>query len=175
MGRKYGLDIAIRAYAGITGTDLTIIGTGPLEGELRALIAATRSQTTLNAEAYPHARVPELLRDYDYFVAPSRAETQGVAMCEAMACGLPVVATHVGGIPEFVRDGVDGHLVPPENPDTFRAAVRHLIADRRQLAHMGANARARIEQVAGGATIAGQELALLRSASVGEPREADLL
>ena len=165
LGRKYGLDIAIRAYAGISGTDLTIIGTGPLEGELRALIATTRSRTTLKVEAYPHARVPELLQDYDYFVAPSRAESQGVAMCEAMACGLPVVATCVGGIPEFVRDGVDGYLVPSEDPPALQAAVRRLVASPEMLGEMAANARERIEQVAGGTVIAEKELAMLAAAA----------
>ena len=71
--------------------------------------------TNLNNISLNHNEIPELLSKYSVFVAPSRVEAQGVSMCEAMACGLPIVATKVGGIPEFVRDGVDGYLVENEN------------------------------------------------------------
>jgi glycosyltransferase involved in cell wall biosynthesis len=166
LGRIYGLDIAIRAYTERPETDLTIIGTGPLAAELRSLIAATGSHTTLVAQSLPHAEIPGLLRSFDYFVAPSRNETQGVAMCEAMACGLPVVATHVGGIPEFVRDGMDGYLVPPENPAALHAAIKRLVADPARLRAMGRDARQHMQDVCSGAVIARQELALLAEAAV---------
>jgi len=73
--------------------------------------------------------MPELFAKYGYFVAPSRTEAQGVAMCEAIACGLPVIATNVGGIPEFVKNGINGMLVPSENPKALRKAIKQLLAD----------------------------------------------
>lgn len=50
-------------------------------------------------------------------------------MCEAIACGLPVIATNVGGIPEFVKNGINGMLVPPENPKALLKAIKQLLAD----------------------------------------------
>jgi len=55
-------------------------------------------------------KLPLLMNEFTFFVAPSRTEAQGVSMCEAMACGLPVVATNVGGIPEFVINEYNGLL-----------------------------------------------------------------
>ena len=158
---KYGLDIAICAYAGLEATDLTIIGTGPLEPELRSLIATVGSNSTILAHGFPYAQVPEILRGYDYFVAPSRTEAQGLAMCEAMSCGLPVVATRVGGIPEFVRDGVDGYLVPPEDSDALRQAIGKLIEDWAQFRQMAENARAHMLRTTDATAVIEQELELL--------------
>ena len=161
LGPKYGLDVAIKAYVGLLDTDLTIIGTGQLEAELQSLIASTGSNTELIARSYPHPQIPDLLRQYDYFVAPSRNETQGVAMCEAMACGLPVIASRVGGIPEFVRDGVDGYLIPREEPAALRQAVRNLIQERERFQQMGRNAHAHMRRTVDATVVIGQELELL--------------
>lgn len=163
LGRVYGHEIGIRAFVGLDKTHLTIIGTGPLESKLRSLIDKTGSNTTLLSQGFPHAEVPDLLRKYDYFVAPSRNETQGLAMCEAMACGLPVVATNVGGIPEFVRDGVDGYLVPPENPNALREAVLKLIAEPEWFEQMGYNARQHMLELCAGDKIVPQELQVLHT------------
>lgn len=161
LGPKYGLDIAVQAYSGLPDTELTIIGTGPLEQKLRSLINRTQSHTTLLVQGYPHIQVPQVLRQYDYFVAPSRNETQGVAMCEAMACGLPVVATRVGGIPEFVRDGVDGYLVPPEDASALRTAIEVLIKNPDHIRQMGNNARQRIIDICDGEKVVQLEVQIL--------------
>jgi glycosyltransferase involved in cell wall biosynthesis len=73
--------------------------------------------------------MPHFLDGFGFFLAPSRREGQGVAMCEAMACGMPVIATRVGGIPEFVKDGFNGLLIPPEDPLSIRQAVKLLTSD----------------------------------------------
>ena len=79
----------------------------------------------------PGARddVPEILRGLDCFVLPSLAEGISNTILEAMACGLPVVATRVGGNPELVEDGVTGRLVPPVNAEAMAAALFHYYDD----------------------------------------------
>ena len=86
------------------------------------------------------AVLPDLLWHSDVFVLPSRMEAFGVAVLEALAAGVPVVATNVGGIPEIVRDGVDGLLVPPSNPAALAGAIRKVVSDevlKRRLAEAG--------------------------------------
>jgi glycosyltransferase involved in cell wall biosynthesis len=105
--------------------------------------------------------MPNLFQQFGFFVAPSRVETQGVAMCEAMACGLPVVATSVGGIPEFVTDGAEGYLVPPESPAALRYAVERLIADPDRYLQMSHAARRRVETACSDTVVTEQELRVL--------------
>ena len=159
---KYGLDVAVRAFARETGAHLTIVGEGSLEGSLRRLIARTGSATTLEARSVAHRDMKALFARHGFFVAPSRVEAQGVAMCEAMASGLPVVATSVGGIPEFVTDGEEGYLVPPEDPTALAAAVRRLVSDPDRHLAFSRAARRRAEAQFSADVITERELALLR-------------
>ena len=75
--------------------------------------------------------VPELLACCDLFVLPSEAEALPNALLEAMAAGLPVVATSVGGIPEIITDGVSGVLVPAKNPHALAEAILRILQDPR--------------------------------------------
>jgi glycosyltransferase involved in cell wall biosynthesis len=87
--------------------------------------------------------VARYLQAADVYVHASRYETFGIAIAEAMACGTPVVATATGGIPEVVRDGADGLLVPGGDAAAMAAAIRRLLADAPLRLSLGANAAAR--------------------------------
>ena len=137
---KYGLDIAIRAFSK-SEVKLTILGKGPLEKYLKALAKSYNSNVRFITEGIEHEKLPMIYNKYAFFVAPSRTEAQGVAMCEAMACGLPVVATRVGGIPEFVKDNYTGLLVPPGNYLKLKEAVKLLISNNDLYSLLSKNAR----------------------------------
>jgi glycosyltransferase involved in cell wall biosynthesis len=89
------------------------------------------------------SRMPAYYQAADIYLHPSRADTAPLSVLEAMASGLPVVATAVGGIPEQVEDGRSGFLAAPGDAETMAARIGQLLADRRRSDSMGKKARAR--------------------------------
>jgi glycosyltransferase involved in cell wall biosynthesis len=82
----------------------------------------------------------------DLLVMPSRWESLPIGLIEAMACGVPVLATAVGGVPELVRNGVTGRLVPPGDARSLEQALSELLARPSERASLGAAARAYAER-----------------------------
>jgi len=80
------------------------------------------------------------------FVLPSRSEGISLTLLEAMACGLPIVATRVGGTPEVVLDGETGLLVPPGDPVALAQAILRIGRDPERGLRMGQAGRGRVEQ-----------------------------
>lgn len=87
-----------------------------------------------------------LLQTAAVFVLPSHLEAMPMSLLEAMAYGLPVVATRVGGIPQAVRDGVDGLLVPPRDPDALANALIRLLTSMELRNSLGRSGRLRVQE-----------------------------
>lgn len=126
---------------------LLIAGDGKLRPVLQwhiDLLGVAESATLLGA--LPREAVAELLSASDIFALASREEGLSLAVLEAMASGLPVVATRVGGLPEAVADGTTGFLAPPQEPKAFAAQLIQLLenADLRQ--SMGVAGRSRVAE-----------------------------
>lgn len=92
----------------------------------------------------PHEKIPELLFAADAFVLTSREEGLGLALLEAGASELPVVATRVGGNPEVIDNGVNGLLVTPEDPEEVAHAVCWIFDNHEKSLDMGKNLRQRV-------------------------------
>ena len=90
--------------------------------------------------------VPDLLNAMDIFVLPSYSEGLSLALLEAMAAGLPVIATAVGGLPEVVTDGDNGLLIPPRDAAALAGALERLLADPALAQRLGANAREHVRE-----------------------------
>lgn len=105
---------------------LVHVGTGPLEPELRTFAAQLGIRVHFTGM---RDDVPTLLPGFDVFALSSLHEGLSIALVEAMASGLPVVCTRVGGIPEVVTHGVEGLLVPPHRADALADALGALCAD----------------------------------------------
>ena len=73
--------------------------------------------------------MPKYLKACDIFIRPSLSEGFGNSFIEAMAARLPVIATAVGGIPEFIEDGITGYFCEPQNPESIAKIVRRVIDD----------------------------------------------
>ncbi|UGQ10570.1 glycosyltransferase [Yinghuangia sp. ASG 101] len=110
------------------GARIVLVGLGPLEAALRE--RASRPDLA-GSVVFTGSRgdVPELLPGFDVFALGSRQEGLPVALMEAMATGLPVVVTDVGGMPEIVTDGVEGRVVRSGDPAAFAAALAEAAAD----------------------------------------------
>lgn len=123
---------------------LAIVGDGPLRAEAMQQLARAGAA----ALAWmPGTRndIPELLRGFDIFVLPSVAEGISNTILEAMATGLPVVATRVGGNPELVAEGVTGALVPSADPEAMAAALLAYVRDPKQIRQHGVAGRRQVE------------------------------
>jgi len=122
---------------------LVVVGDGPDAARVRRLAASSaRADRITLAGFVQHTAVPGVLASLDVLVLPSVYEEMGSVLVEAMAAGLPVVASDVGGIPEVVRHGETGLLVPPGDVDALTAALDRLVADPELRARLAAGARA---------------------------------
>ena len=122
-----------------------MLGDGPLLGPVRALL----DEAGMTHLAWlPGARddVARVMRGLDLFVLPSLAEGVSNTILEAMASGLPVVATAVGGNPELVDDGRTGRLVPAADPQALATAILKYQADPDACRRQGREARTTVER-----------------------------
>jgi teichuronic acid biosynthesis glycosyltransferase TuaC len=143
---RKGVDALIDALARLAARPegaplLAAAGSGPQREELEA---RARDRGVADRVRFvgrvDHDRVGRFMAAGDLFVLPSLSEGLPTVVCEAMNCGLPVVATAVDGTPEIVRDGRTGLLVPPSDPDALAGALAAILDDPERARHMGEEA-----------------------------------
>lgn len=162
-----GLDIAIAALAGLQDLDWDwrIVGDGPQLPLLRRMIQEGELDARIRFLGWQQP--PELRAEYaraNLFLFPSRDEGMPNAVLEAMACGLPVVATRIAGNQELVVDGGTGILVPVADVDALRGALRTLLCDDSLCQRMGQAGRARAEAQYSWGSAARKYLSILEKA-----------
>lgn len=149
------LDATARARSEGHDVRLRLVGDGPerplVESRVRAL--GLCPYVTL-AGALNHDEVLEQYWQVDAFALASFSEGVPVVLMEAMACELPCVATGVAGIPELIRDGQDGLLVPPGDPEALAAALARLAGDAALRRRLAASARERVRALHDGDAVA---------------------
>lgn len=153
-----GVDVLIDAFFMLkreqTDLVLDIFGSGPLHDSLRDKAVSLG----LAGDVIFHGSVPDIERRLSsacIFVQPSLVEGMSNVILEAMAAGLPVVATTTGAAPEIIQDGVNGLLVNPGSVDQMYAAVARLLSDEALAERIGRKARASIEASYSIETVAG--------------------
>jgi glycosyltransferase involved in cell wall biosynthesis len=135
-----GHDVLVDALASLTGLPWQCVCVGSLEPDPAFVTRVGRRAADAGVDErlrFPGPQAgAELARSYataDLLVLPSRRETYGMVVAEALARGLPVVAAEVGGVPEALGHGADGTrpglLVPPDDPSALRDALRSWLAD----------------------------------------------
>jgi glycosyltransferase involved in cell wall biosynthesis len=142
LAPKYGVDTLIRAFTVLKERlrisspqledrlRLRIVGDGPDSESLAVLATELGLEGVIEfVGRVPHKEVPGELAKLDVYVALSRSESFGVAIIEAGAARLPVVVSNVGGLPEVVRDGETGFIVPPDDPESAADVIERLVRD----------------------------------------------
>ncbi|MCC6194980.1 MAG: TIGR03088 family PEP-CTERM/XrtA system glycosyltransferase [Burkholderiales bacterium] len=127
-----------------TDLRLVMVGDGPLLAQVRSLLGSADAHDAAWL-AGERNDVPAVLGSLDSFVLPSRAEGISNTILEAMACGVPVIATDVGGNAELVVDDVTGALVPAGDPEALARQIARFWSDRDAARRAGAAGRARVQ------------------------------
>ncbi len=182
--RRKGVDDVIRAVARLQNTELVVAG-GPERSALAddpeacRLMELARSLGVLPRVRLmgrvPHDDVPALLRSADVVACCPWYEPFGIVPIEAMACGVPVVGSAVGGLLDTVVDGITGRHVPPRDPESVTRALEELLEDTVLRARLGAGAAVRAHLAYGWDRVARLTRSAYRSLSGGaQPRRRRL-
>ena len=147
----YDIATALRAFASVRaelpGTTLTVAGSGPERGALLALRDALGLGDAVDfCGELDRDAIAAQYRAAAVALNPSRVDNMPNSVLEAMASGLPLVSTNVGGVPYIVRDGVTGLLVPPGDQDSMAVALIRLLRDSALGGRLAAAALADVQQ-----------------------------
>ena len=138
IARK-GIQHVLQALSELSNekVNLLIVGTGNYENQLKEMTDALSLHQTVKFYGYcPNEKLPMLLNQHDVFILPSLTEAFGNSFAEAMACGLPVIGSKIGGIPDLVKDE-NGILVEPGDIVQIKAAINNMIASEAMRIRMG--------------------------------------
>ena len=139
-----GFDTLIKAFSRLAPSDpalrLTIYGEGVARHALEALIQRLHLTDRVNLPGTTQ-NIPAILREADLFVFPSRYEGFPNALCEAMAVGLPIIASACSGTVDIVRDGIDGRLFPIDDEKALEKLLQELLHDPAQRVRLSQEAR----------------------------------
>lgn len=133
LDRRKGFRVMVDAFSALAAERpdvlLVVAGDGPERPALRELPIETRSRVVMLGTV-PHDELPPYHASAEVFCAPATGrESFGIVLVEAMAAGLPVVATDIAGYREVVRDGTEGILVPPSDPKAIAEAIGRVLDD----------------------------------------------
>ncbi|MGQ9454347.1 MAG: glycosyltransferase [Armatimonadota bacterium] len=145
IAREKNLGMLFRAFRMLVSRHknarLLLVGGGPALDEMRRLAERLGVGSFVKfLGVLQRSAIDDVFAASDVFVFPSKTETQGIAICEAMSAGLPVVAVDAGGIPENISSAVDGFLTP-DDPKLFAEMVERLLLNEDERLQMGLKAK----------------------------------
>ena len=135
-GHRFLLDAMPALLESFPALRLIFFGQGAEETALRGQVKALGLQDRVIFAGF-RTDLPKILPCLDLVVHPALMEGLGISLLQAAGAGVPIVAVNAGGMPEVVRDGLNGLLVPPADTPALRDAIRRLLSDRQLLQRMG--------------------------------------
>jgi phosphatidylinositol alpha-mannosyltransferase len=150
LDRQKGFPVMVNAFELLASEDpdlhLVVAGDGRDRAAVEALSSEVRNRVVMLG-AVPYPALPAYLVACEAFVAAATGqESFGMVLVEAMAAGVPVVATDIAGYREVVHDGIDGLLVPPSDAQTLAAGLRRVLHDARLARRLAKAGRARADE-----------------------------
>jgi len=149
LHEQKGIDILLSALHQLRESNFNarvwVVGDGHLSDTLRRQAADLGLTEVVQFLGF-RDDVPEILKSSDIFVLPSRFEAMSIGIMEAMAAGLPCVVTDVGENARMVEHGVNGFVIPPEDPHSLVEALGYLLTDSALLKRMGQASRQKVEE-----------------------------
>lgn len=151
--KKYGIDTFVQAAEIVIRTspnkkfEFSIVGDGSQRKNIEKLVDTLKIGSYISLIGWmPNKEVPVYLQSLDIFVVSSRHESEsfGVAAVEAQSCGIPVIVSNVGGLPEVVADNVSGIVIPKDSPEVLAEAILELAGNASVRMKMGLSGRARV-------------------------------
>ena len=143
-GHRYLLQALPALFEEFPAARVIFFGQGALEGKLRRQVRAAGLADRVIFAGF-RTDLPQVLPCLDLVVHPALMEGLGIALLQAAGAGVPIVAVNAGGMPEVVRDGVNGLLVPPGDSAALADAIRRLLSNRPLMQRMGQAGAALIE------------------------------
>jgi glycosyltransferase involved in cell wall biosynthesis len=144
-GHRYLVDALARVRLKLPRARLVLVGYGELEGDLRRQVERLFLEEAVTFAGERDSA--EALSSFDVFAQPSLYESQGLAILEAMAAAVPVVATKVGGVGDVVQEEETGLLVPPADPDGLAAAIIRLAGEPEFTARLAMRGQLRVREL----------------------------
>jgi glycosyltransferase involved in cell wall biosynthesis len=140
-----GLDYLIKAWPEVLKQEpqakLVLVGEGDKRQEIESLIKELGIESSVELKGnLPHDQVLEELKKSEIFICPSLAEGLGIVFIEAQACGLAVIGTRVGGIPDVIQDMENGLLIEPKNSQAIERAIKKLLKDKELVSRLSGRA-----------------------------------
>ncbi len=148
LERYKAVDVLLAAWAEVVKTvphaRLTLVGAGSLHPSVRQRVETDLAESAELRDPVPRAELKRMIDASTCLVLPSRSEGLARVVFEGMAHGRPVVASRVGGIEEQLEDGVEGRIVPPEDPSALASALVDVLLYRSVATSMGIAGRERV-------------------------------
>jgi glycosyltransferase involved in cell wall biosynthesis len=145
-GGQYLIEAMAIVHRAMPDVKLVIVGDGVERTRLEQLAKKLDLNSCIQfAGQVPQERIPQIMHQADVFALSSLSESFGIVNIEAMAAGLPIVATNVGGIPDIVEEGVNGYLVNAKNPEELADKILFLLQNDEMREEISANNREKAE------------------------------
>ena len=160
-GQDVALEAALLLASRLPRARMLLVGDGPLRTDSRIDELARAASGIAQLPGYVE-NLDEFYAALDLFIMPSRSEAWGLTALRAMAYGLPVIASNVGGLPEAIEHAKSGWLVPPKYPEALADAIVEAASDPARLCEVGRNARERAAQFSIARTVEKTERFYLR-------------
>jgi len=131
LDEVYNIPLSIMAFKDlkkvVPDAKLKIVGDGKLKNEILELVKKENIDDIEFIGRVPNSKIGEILNTADIFINTSNKDNMPLSLFEALACGLPVISTNVGGIPDYIIDGINGFLIEPNNKEQLTNKILYVL------------------------------------------------